>query len=160
MVWKATLIPVLRRSQCLFLFILRKILISLFHEVFSLHQKSLFLNVAACNVMSTFNNRKRNTARNAVISPNFLVWEFCRDPPFRHSFWRFFRKYAKSVCFYKISRIKLVNSWNFMQLLLSHCFTKVLYFKISSLNKISKIYCHIIFLLFQKILFNKQSFSL
>ena len=34
----------------------------LFHEIFSLRQKSVLLNIAACNVKSTLNNPNRNTA--------------------------------------------------------------------------------------------------
>ena len=31
----------------------------------------------------------QNTAKNTVISPNFLVWEFCGKVQFLHSFGRF-----------------------------------------------------------------------
>ena len=32
------------------------------------------------------------TAKNTVISPNFLAWKFCGKAKFPHSFGRFFRK--------------------------------------------------------------------
>ena len=46
---------------------------------------------------------KLNTAKNAVISPNFLVWKFCGKAQFLHSFGRFARNYAETVPFHKIS---------------------------------------------------------
>ena len=42
------------------------------------------------------------TAKNTVISPNFLVWKFCGKAQFPHSFGRFTRNYAKTVPFHKI----------------------------------------------------------
>ena len=43
------------------------------------------------------------TAKNTVISPDFLVWKFCGKAQFPHSFGRFARKYAETVLFRKIS---------------------------------------------------------
>ena len=39
-------------------------------------------------------NRKtfRDPAQNTVVSPNFLVWKFCRKAQFPHSFGRFYVK--------------------------------------------------------------------
>ena len=37
------------------------------------------------------------TAKNTVISPNFLVWKFCGKAQFPHSFGRFARNYAETV---------------------------------------------------------------
>ena len=45
----------------------------------------------------------RNTIKNTVISPNFLVWKFCGKSQFPHSFGRFARNYAETVPFHKIS---------------------------------------------------------
>ena len=43
------------------------------------------------------------SAKNTVISPNFLVWKFCGKAQFPHSFGRIARNYAKTVPFHKIS---------------------------------------------------------
>ena len=43
------------------------------------------------------------TAKNTVISPNFLVQKFCREAQFPHSFWRIAQNYAETVSFHKIS---------------------------------------------------------
>ena len=42
------------------------------------------------------------TVKNAVISPNFLVWKFCRKAQFPHSFRRISWNYAETVPFHKI----------------------------------------------------------
>ena len=44
-----------------------------------------------------------NTAKITVISPDFLVWKFCRKTQFLHSFGRIARKYAETVPFRKMS---------------------------------------------------------
>ena len=44
-----------------------------------------------------------NTAKNTVISPNFLVCKFCGKAQFPHSFGRIARNYAETVPFHKIS---------------------------------------------------------
>ena len=44
-----------------------------------------------------------STAKNTVISPNFLVWKFCGKEQFPHSFGLFARNYAETVPFHKIS---------------------------------------------------------
>ena len=43
------------------------------------------------------------TAKNTVISPNFLVWKFCGKAQFPNSFGRIARNYAETVPFHKIS---------------------------------------------------------
>ena len=43
-----------------------------------------------------------STEKNTVISPNFLVWKFCRSAQFGYSFGRFNGKYAETVSFHKI----------------------------------------------------------
>ena len=43
------------------------------------------------------------TAKNTVISPNFMVWKFCGKAQFPHSFGRIARNYAETVLFHKIS---------------------------------------------------------
>ena len=43
-----------------------------------------------------------DTAKNIVISPNFLVWKFCGKEQFPHSFGRFPRNYAETVPFHKV----------------------------------------------------------
>ena len=45
-------------------------------------------------------NCDTNTAKNTVISPDFLVWRFCGKAQFPHSFGR----YAETVPFCKISK--------------------------------------------------------
>ena len=42
------------------------------------------------------------TAKNIVISPNFLVWKFCKKAQFPHRFERFARNYVETVPFHKI----------------------------------------------------------
>ena len=37
------------------------------------------------------------TAKNTVISPNFLVWKFCGKAQFPHSFGRVTRNYGETV---------------------------------------------------------------
>ena len=44
-----------------------------------------------------------STAKNTVISPDFLVWKFCRKAQFPHSFGRIARNYMEIVPFRKIS---------------------------------------------------------
>ena len=46
---------------------------------------------------------KAYTAKNPVISPNFLVWKFYGKAQFPHSFGRIARNYAETVPFHKIS---------------------------------------------------------
>ena len=43
------------------------------------------------------------TAKNTVISPNFMVWKFFGKAQFPHSFGRIARNYAETVLFHKIS---------------------------------------------------------
>ena len=43
------------------------------------------------------------TAKNTVISTNFLVWKFCGKAQFPHSFGRISLKYAEIVPFHKYS---------------------------------------------------------
>ena len=44
-----------------------------------------------------------DTAKNSVISLNFLVWKFCEKAQFPHSFGRFARNDAEIASFHKIS---------------------------------------------------------
>ena len=44
-----------------------------------------------------------NTAKNTVISPNFLVWKFCVKAQFQHTFGRIAQNYAETVLLHKIS---------------------------------------------------------
>ena len=62
-----------------------------------------------------------NTAKNTVISDDFLVWKFCGKARFLHGFGWFARNYAETVLFRKIStpenQVKLryfsqCNGWN------------------------------------------------
>ena len=46
---------------------------------------------------------KSLTAKNPVISPNFLVWKINEKAQFPHSFGRITRNYAETVLFHKIS---------------------------------------------------------
>ena len=50
-----------------------------------------------------FEGSSTNTAKNSVISPNFLVWKFCGKTQFLHGFGRIARNYAETVPFHKIS---------------------------------------------------------
>ena len=56
------------------------------------------------------------TAKNTVISPDFLMWKFCGKAKFPHSFGRFARNYAETVPLRKIftpgNQLKL---WYFSQ---------------------------------------------
>ena len=45
------------------------------------------------------------TAEKVVISPNFLVWNFCEKAQFPHSSRRFARNYTETVPFHKISTL-------------------------------------------------------
>ena len=53
-------------------------------------------------------------AWNTVISPNFLVWKFCGEAQFPHSFERITRNYAETVSFHKIPILGIwVKLWHF-----------------------------------------------
>ena len=43
-----------------------------------------------------------HTAKNTVISPDFLMWKFCGEAQFPHSFGRFAQNYTETVPFRKI----------------------------------------------------------
>ena len=56
------------------------------------------------------------TAKNTVITPDFLVWTFCRKAQFPDSFGRFARNYAETMLFRKISTPgNQVKLWYFSQ---------------------------------------------
>ena len=44
-----------------------------------------------------------NTAKNTIISPNFLVWKFCGKAQFPYNFGWIARSYTETVPFHKIS---------------------------------------------------------
>ena len=44
-----------------------------------------------------------STAKNTLISANFLVWKFCGKAQLQDSFGRIARNYAETVPFHKIS---------------------------------------------------------
>ena len=48
-------------------------------------------------------NLYSNTAKNTVISRNFLVWKFCRKVEFPQSFGRIARSYTETVPFCKMA---------------------------------------------------------
>ena len=50
-----------------------------------------------------FKGSPANTAKNTVISPNFLVPKFCGQTQFAYSFGRFAQNYAETVPFHNIS---------------------------------------------------------
>ena len=52
-----------------------------------------------------------NTAKNTVISPNFLVWKFCGKVQFLNHFGRFSRNYAETVPSHKIPHQEI--RWNY-----------------------------------------------
>ena len=43
------------------------------------------------------------TAKNTLISPDFLMWKFCGKAQFPQSFGQIIRNYAETVPFHKIS---------------------------------------------------------
>ena len=55
------------------------------------------------------------TAKNIVISPDFLVWKFCGNAQFPHSFGQIASNYAETDIFRKIStpgnQVKLRYFW-------------------------------------------------
>ena len=59
-----------------------------------------------------------NTAKNTVITPDFLVWKLCGKAQFPHSFRRFAHNYAETVPFRKIStpgnqvKLRYFLQWN------------------------------------------------
>ena len=65
-------------------------------------QKSLNLNVF---FLAIFVKRyiNENFASNTEISPNFLVWKFCGNTQFLHSFRKFAQNLVKNVLSDKIS---------------------------------------------------------
>ena len=63
----------------------------------------------------TEENLNYHTAKNTVISPNFLVWKFCRKAQFLQTFGRIARNYAETVPFHKISTPGLVKLRYFSQ---------------------------------------------
>ena len=63
----------------------------------------LFLKLIFYKVTKSCTNSKMITAKNTVVSPNFLVWKFCRKAQFLHSIGRIARNYAEIVPFCKIS---------------------------------------------------------
>ena len=51
------------------------------------------------------------TAKNTVIIPNFLVWEFCEKAQFTNSFGRIAQNYAEIVSFHKFPHQEI--RWNY-----------------------------------------------
>ena len=74
--------------------------------------------------MGTAHSRPANieqyTAKVTAISPNFLVWKFCRKEQFSYSFGRFARSYAETVPFHKIAtpgnqvKLRYFQQWSFI----------------------------------------------
>ena len=64
------------------------------------------------------------SAKNTVISRNFLVWKFCGKAQFPHSFKRLARNYVETVPFHKISHQEI--TWNY-SILRSGCTTRFNY---------------------------------
>ena len=52
-----------------------------------------------CPASAAVFQKVTHTAKNTVISRNFLVWKFCGKAQLPHSFRRFARKYAETVSF-------------------------------------------------------------
>ena len=50
-------------------------------------------------------SRLKLTAKNTVISPNFLVWKFCGKEQFPHNFGQIARNYAETALFHKTSTL-------------------------------------------------------
>ena len=68
-----------------------------FRSLFKCHQMHFFFEPVQIVVPPS------TTAKNAVTSPNFLVWIFCGKAQFLHSFGRFAQNYAEAVPFHKVS---------------------------------------------------------
>ena len=61
-------------------------------------------------------HRDKTTAKNTIISPDFLVWKFCGKAQFPHGFGRSARNSAETVPFRKISTPgNQVKLWYFSQ---------------------------------------------
>ena len=83
------------------------------------------------------------TEKNSVVSPNFLMWKFCRKTQFLHSFGRFTRNYAETVTLQKIStpgnQVKLQSFlWCLIQKLLN-LYQHIAIFLAMIINKIQRI---------------------
>ena len=65
-----------------------------------------FLSVLALSLSPKYcicpGTRLLYTAKNIVVSPNFLVWKFCGKAQFSHSFGQIVNNYAETVPFHKI----------------------------------------------------------
>ena len=46
------------------------------------------------------NKKEQITAKNTIMSPNFLVWEFCGKAQFPHSFGQMTRNYVETMPFH------------------------------------------------------------
>ena len=76
-----------------------------------------------------------NTARNTVISPNFLLWKFCEKAQFPHSFGRFAQNYTETVAFHKISaRGNLGEITVFFAVELNDCYSPFVFQDILVMN--------------------------
>ena len=61
------------------------------------------------------------TAKNTVLSPDFLMWKFCGKAQFPHSFEQIARNYAETMPFCKISTPgNQVKLWYFSQCYILH----------------------------------------
>ena len=67
-----------------------------------------YVQIASLNKQGRFITTfsKANTARNTIITPNFLVWRFCGMAQFLHNIRPIARNYAETVPFLKISTTK------------------------------------------------------
>ena len=54
-------------------------------------------------VSSLLSRKKKNTAKNIVVPPNFLVWKFCGKAQYPQSFGRIARNSAGTVPIHKTS---------------------------------------------------------
>ena len=89
----------MRSFKSMFFVLLRK---SFFPE-YLLVVASKVLKVLKWTKVLSVSNGNIITAKNTVISPNSLVWQFCGKAQFPHSFGRITRNYAEIVPFRKIS---------------------------------------------------------
>ena len=65
------------------------------------HERSL--RIVSGDNYNSFKKLLSNTAKNIVISPDFLVWKFCGKAQFPYSFGRIARNCAETVPLRKIS---------------------------------------------------------
>ena len=130
----------LKKSQALLISVVDIIFISALHFTKLVFATSRFHLLVIFMIMflliplqmtgSMKTNIIRLTVKNAVISPNFLVWKFCGKAQFSHSFGRIARNYPETVAFCKIStpgnqvKLRHFSQWEILTLTRSELFER------------------------------------